>query len=66
LLPKAARADVPLYAQRGHRLGHVKVMNEGLTISIDEELLDAILEGARRLYPRETILLLRGKKERTP
>jgi proteasome lid subunit RPN8/RPN11 len=37
-------------------------MNEGLTISIDEELLDAILEGARRLYPRETILLLRGKK----
>lgn len=38
-------------------------MNAGLKISIDKELLDAILEGARRLYPRETILLLRGKKQ---
>jgi proteasome lid subunit RPN8/RPN11 len=37
-------------------------MSAGLKISIDKEVLDAILEGARRLYPRETILLLRGKK----
>jgi proteasome lid subunit RPN8/RPN11 len=40
----------------------VKVMNTGLKISIDKEVLEAILEGARRLYPKETILLLRGKK----
>jgi proteasome lid subunit RPN8/RPN11 len=39
-------------------------MNEGLMISIDKELLEAILEGARRLYPRETILLLRGRKNK--
>lgn len=37
-------------------------MKDSLTVLIDEELLCAILEGARRLYPRETILLLRGKK----
>jgi proteasome lid subunit RPN8/RPN11 len=29
---------------------------------MDEELLQMILEGARRLYPREMILLLRGEK----
>ena len=29
---------------------------------MSNELLQAILEGARRLCPRETILLLRGKK----
>lgn len=39
-------------------------MNASLKISIDKELLDAILEGARRLYPKETILLLRGKKQK--
>lgn len=39
-------------------------MRAGLTVSISEELLDAILEGARRLHPKETILLLRGKKTR--
>jgi len=39
-------------------------MNAGLMISIDRELLEAILEGARRLYPRETILLLRGRKNK--
>jgi proteasome lid subunit RPN8/RPN11 len=42
----------------------VKLVNAGLKISIDKELLDAILEGARRLYPKETILLLRGKKQK--
>ena len=31
-------------------------------VSINEELLNAIFEGAKRLYPRETILMLRGKK----
>ncbi len=34
------------------------------TVSISEELLDCIFEGARRLYPKETILLLRGKKSK--
>ena len=28
------------------------------------ELLDSIFEGARRLYPKETVLLLRGKKSK--
>lgn len=36
---------------------------ETLTVLISRELLQSILEGARRLYPRETVLLLRGKKE---
>jgi proteasome lid subunit RPN8/RPN11 len=39
-------------------------METAITVSIDHELLMTILEGARRLYPRETILLLRGKKKK--
>ena len=39
-------------------------MKEGVTVSISQELLDAIFESARRLYPRETILLLRGEKKK--
>jgi proteasome lid subunit RPN8/RPN11 len=35
-----------------------------ITVSIDHELLKTIFEGARRLCPRETILLLRGKKKK--
>jgi proteasome lid subunit RPN8/RPN11 len=31
-------------------------------VTISLEILDAIFEGARRLYPKETILMLRGKK----
>ncbi len=34
------------------------------SVSIDDELLQIILEGARQLYPRETIVLLRGKKKK--
>jgi proteasome lid subunit RPN8/RPN11 len=34
------------------------------TVSIDDKLLQTILEGARHLYPRETIVLLRGKKKK--
>lgn len=37
-------------------------MGKNVTVSMSLELLDAIFEGAKRLYPRETILLLRGKK----
>lgn len=38
------------------------LMGKNVTVSMSLELLDAIFEGAKRLYPRETILLLRGKK----
>jgi proteasome lid subunit RPN8/RPN11 len=34
------------------------------TVSIDQELLQTILESSRRLYPRETMLLLRGEKKK--
>jgi proteasome lid subunit RPN8/RPN11 len=39
-------------------------MAKSISVSLDAELLDTIFEGARRLYPKETILLLRGKKSR--
>jgi proteasome lid subunit RPN8/RPN11 len=39
-------------------------METAITVSIDHELFMTIFEGARRLYPRETILLLRGKKKK--
>jgi len=38
-------------------------MKAGITVSISQELLQAIFEGARGLYPKETILLLRGEKK---
>jgi proteasome lid subunit RPN8/RPN11 len=31
-------------------------------VSVNLELLDSIFEGARRLYPKEVFLLLRGEK----
>jgi len=37
-------------------------MAKTVAVSMNQELLDAIFEGAKHLYPRETILLLRGKK----
>jgi proteasome lid subunit RPN8/RPN11 len=37
-------------------------MAKTAAVTIDMGLLDSIFEGARRLYPKETILLLRGKK----
>ena len=37
-------------------------MAKTIAVSMSQELLDAIFEGAKHLYPRETILLLRGKK----
>jgi len=39
-------------------------MKTCLKISMNQELLQTILEGARRLYPREVILLLRGKRRK--
>jgi len=35
------------------------------TVSISQTLMEAILESAKALYPKETILLLRGEKAKT-
>jgi proteasome lid subunit RPN8/RPN11 len=39
-------------------------MGTNLSVSMSAELLDSIFEGAKRLYPKETFLLLRGKKSK--
>jgi proteasome lid subunit RPN8/RPN11 len=39
-------------------------MKNDLTVSMSAELLESIFEGAKRLYPKETFLLLRGKKSK--
>jgi len=39
-------------------------MNSGISVLLDRELLQTVFEGARRLYPKEMILLLRGKKKK--
>jgi len=39
-------------------------MGNNLTVSMSAELLDSIFEGAKQLYPKETFLLLRGKKSK--
>jgi len=39
-------------------------MGAPVTVSIPTELLETILEGAKQLYPRESFLLLRGKKSK--
>ena len=39
-------------------------MGAAVTVSIPRELLETILEGAKQLYPRESFLLLRGKKSK--
>ena len=39
-------------------------MGAAVTVSIPSELLETILEGAKQLYPRESFLLLRGKKSK--
>ena len=39
-------------------------MGAAVTVTIPTELLATILEGAKRLYPRESFLLLRGKKSK--
>ena len=33
-------------------------------VSISQDMLSSIFEGAKRLYPRETVLLLRGKRKK--
>ena len=39
-------------------------MANAITVSMSAEMLEAIFEGARHLYPKETILMLRGKKKK--
>jgi proteasome lid subunit RPN8/RPN11 len=39
-------------------------VNAKITVSIPRDLLDTILVGAKQLYPRESFLLLRGKKHK--
>jgi proteasome lid subunit RPN8/RPN11 len=39
-------------------------MNGKPSVSIPQDLLDTILAGAKQLYPRESFLLLRGKKHK--
>jgi len=39
-------------------------MTDAITVSVCNEVLMAILEGAKRVYPRESILLLRGKRKK--
>jgi proteasome lid subunit RPN8/RPN11 len=39
-------------------------MSQSISVLVDGEVLQAILEGARRLHPREMILLLRGEKKK--
>jgi len=40
-------------------------MIEHTSVSIGQESLQVIFETAKRLYPKETILLLRGRKEKS-
>jgi len=40
-------------------------MSSSMLISVSDELLQTILEGGRRLYPREMVLLLRGQKRKS-
>jgi proteasome lid subunit RPN8/RPN11 len=35
-----------------------------VSVVMGKELLEAIFEGAKRLYPKETVMLLRGKKKK--
>jgi proteasome lid subunit RPN8/RPN11 len=44
------------------RSGSGKNLNMDFSVFIDRELVNMILDGAKRLYPRESFLLLRGKK----
>ena len=39
-------------------------MGNNLSVSVSAELLNWIFEGAKRLYPKETFLLLRGKNSK--
>jgi hypothetical protein len=42
----------------------LRSMAKTAAVSIPRDLLDSIYESARQLYPKETVLLLRGKKKK--
>ena len=44
--------------------GRAESMQAECSVVIDRELVNMILEGAKSLYPRESFLLLRGKKSK--
>ena len=46
------------------QLLRVLFVKDLVTVVIGREVSGSIFEGARRLYPKETILLLRGKKSK--
>jgi proteasome lid subunit RPN8/RPN11 len=50
------------WSRINRRCNSVGCMNAGTVVHTSEDLLLAILEGARRLHPKEIILLLRGKR----
>jgi len=39
-------------------------MSQSVLVQLPREILDAIFAGAKQLYPRESFLLLRGKKRK--
>ena len=39
-------------------------MSDATVVQLPREILDAIFAGAKQLYPRESFLLLRGKKRK--
>jgi proteasome lid subunit RPN8/RPN11 len=39
-------------------------MSKYATVAVEKDLLQTIFEGAKHVYPRETILLLRGEKKK--
>jgi proteasome lid subunit RPN8/RPN11 len=39
-------------------------MTESVTVQVPKGILDAIYAGAKQLYPRESFLMLRGKKRK--
>jgi len=57
--------NIPFLAER---LNHCSTLNScmgtALMVSIPRELLETIFEGAKQLHPRESFLLLRGKKSK--
>ena len=46
------------------REGFKRLVPKYSAISISQELLQTIFEGAKSLYPKETILMLRGEKKK--
>src|SRR4030066_2606212 len=57
-----SKTSFHLTEKLNHRSSLTTCMGAAVTVSVPRELLETILEGAKQLYPRESFLLLRGKK----